>query len=82
MFTIAKLRIKVSYFLINYVYRRKELLVHELAWKILTNEQEQVEEVDAKKVFCFFRIILDPAYLESTKCSILIKDYLEKIDEQ
>ena len=51
----------------------------EIAWKILTNEKD-TQQIDVKKVFCLFRILLDPAYLDAAKSAVLVKDYLEKIN--
>lgn len=52
--------------------------LHEKAWNILSNGSESI---DIQAAFCFFRIILDPNYLEPSKSALLIKEYLEKIKE-
>ena len=33
--------------------------LHEIAWRILTGNTDK-ENVDVRKVFCLFRIVMDP----------------------
>ena len=53
--------------------------LHDLAWRVLTNDQE-VEQVDVRKVFCLFRIVFDPEPISVEKQAQIMRDYLDKIE--
>ena len=59
--------------------RAAEMRLHDLAWTIMTNEQD-IEQIDVRKVFCFMRILLDPENLPKERQTTIIKEYLDKIE--